>query len=264
MCVQIQRLMILIIITSTVVGCTKLSSLFVNSGTELTVRLETDKTNRDEVVELAVKIIESRLDAIGLNGDAARVPDTSDQIRVRIYGDQELERVKRFLFTTHQLELKKAVSESNPSPLTTYPTEEAARARVVNGQEVLPYNELGEGSPSQFIIVEQEPIITGVDVRYAHAEPVPGAGDNYTISFSLRKDGAERFSEWTGSNIGNYLAVVLDKSVKSAPFIRGQIRDSGQIDGSFTKASAEEIALSLNSGHLPARLIVVDERPFGN
>lgn len=262
--IQIQRFVILLTMTSIIAGCTKISRLFAGGGTEFTVRVETDKPNRDEVVELAIKIIGSKLDAAGIDGDAERVPEASENIRVRIYGNQDLERVKRFLFTTHQLELKKAVSAPNPSPLTTYPTEEAARAKADSAQEVLPYNEPGEGRPSQFIIVERKPIITGEDVRHARAQPGPGAGDSYTISFSLHKDGAGRFSEWTGRNIGNYLAVVLDKSVKSAPFIKGRISDSGQIDGSFTKASAEEIALDLNSGHLPARLIVVDERPFGN
>ena len=73
-----------------------------------------------------------------------------------------------------------------------------------------------------------------------------------------------KFGDWTGKNINNYLAVVLDKKVQSAAFIRGQIFDSGQISDMFTKASAEDIALSLKSGYLPATMTVLEERQFGN
>ena len=67
-----------------------------------------------------------------------------------------------------------------------------------------------------------------------------------------------------GRNIGKYLAIVLNDEVKSAPIIKGQIFDSGQIDGRFTKAAAEDLALILKSGYLPATLTLIDESGFEN
>jgi preprotein translocase subunit SecD len=161
------------------------------------------------------------------------------------------------------LELKKAVTAPYPSVLTTYQTEDAARASARDGQEVLRFTDIEE-RPQQFIIVEPAPVITGEDIRSAYAVSSDDTVGSSSISFTLKESGAEKFSEWTRNNIGAYLAIVLDGSVTSAPYIRGEIKDMGTIDGSFTKASAEEIALNLNSGHLPAKLIVISERPFGN
>lgn len=265
--IQIRKLVLLLIMTSISAGCTKISRLLVSrGGTEFTLRVTTNKPNKEEIVELAVKIIENKLDAVDIDGEAERVSDASDQIHVKIFGDQDLERVKRFLFTTHELELKKAVSAPNPSPVTTYPTKEAAQAAARDGQEVLPFNDRDElpgngvPEPSRFIIVETAPIVTGEDIKSAQA--ITRGSTDYVISFTLDKNGAEKFGQWTGRNINNYIAVVLDKSVKSTAYIRGQIFDQAQIDGRFTKESAEELAISLNSGHLPGQLTVLDERPF--
>jgi preprotein translocase subunit SecD len=59
------------------------------------------------------------------------------------------------------------------------------------------------------------------------------------------------------------MAVVLNGRVQSAPFIKSQITDSGQISGNFTKDSAEGLALTLRSGALPARIIYLEERTVG-
>lgn len=249
-------------------GCAKVSRFWTNSGIEFTVQVETDKPDKDAVIKQAIMVIESKLSAIGIDGDAGRVPNTSDQIFVKIYGRQEdPERLKQFLFTTHNLELRRAVSAPNPAPLTTYATEAEARASSRPGQDVLPYMERDpERSPRQFVIVETASIVTGEDVR--NAEAITRTGNDYdpdyTISFTLNKIGAEKFGDWTARNINNYIAVVLDGSIISAPYIKSQIIDMGQIDGRFTKAAAEELALSLSSGHLPARLTLLSELPFDN
>jgi preprotein translocase subunit SecD len=119
-----------------------------------------------------------------------------------------------------------------------------------------------EGSESQFVIVEKEAIVTGEHVRSAYAVSRTGSDFDYQISFTLNPEGASKFGDWTGKNINNYLAVVLDDKVQSVAYIKSQISDMGEISGRFTKASAEEIALSLNSGYLPADLKIIEERAF--
>lgn len=257
---KLSRLAVALFVLGFAAGCIKLPRLLGGAGTEFIVRVETEKGNSDEVVELAVKVLDSRLNAAGIDGEAVRIPDSSDQISVKVYGDQDLEIAKRFLFTTHKLELKKVVTEPNPAPLTTYRTAEAAGAKAREGTEVLQIQEPFESRASQFVIVQAEPVITGEDIR--NAEAVSRSGETYDISFTLNKDGAEKFGEWTGRNIGNHIAVVLDGSVVSTAYIKSQIFDSGEISGSFSKTTAEELALNLNSGYLPAKLIVLSERPF--
>jgi preprotein translocase subunit SecD len=59
------------------------------------------------------------------------------------------------------------------------------------------------------------------------------------------------------------MAVVLDNRVESAPFIKSQITDRGQITGNFTEQSAKDLALTLRSGALPAPLVYLEERTVG-
>jgi preprotein translocase subunit SecD len=235
-----------------------------NSGVEYTVRVETERPNKGEIVDLAVKILAIRLDAVGIGGEVNQVEGNEDQIRVRVFGDHDRDLIEKFLFDTHELELKKAVSPPNPEPLKTYPTEQAALAANVGDTEVLPFSQRIEGAASQYIVVERKAIVSGEDIRSAYAMASSEGSSNYSISFSLKDDGAKRFGDWTARNISNYVAIVLDKKVQSAPYIRSQIFDQGVIDGSFSKAEAEEIALSLSSGHIPAKLTVLNQERFGD
>jgi preprotein translocase subunit SecD len=59
------------------------------------------------------------------------------------------------------------------------------------------------------------------------------------------------------------MAIVLNDRVQSAPFIKSQITDSGQITGRFTEQSAKDLALTLRSGALPAPLVYLEERTVG-
>jgi len=233
-------------------------------GTIYTVEIETDEPNKDEIVERAVKVTQSRIDAVGLDGEVSRVADKPNQISVKLYAAKDPERIKKFLFTTNQLELK----EVSGATIQTFPTKEAAALTASEKQEVLPYgeNDLSTVSknptPQKFIVVYKEAVVTGADIRDAYAISRSDSAGNYVITFSLNSKGATRFGDWTGRNIGKYLAIVLDKKVISAPVIRGQIFDTGQIEGSFTKQSAEDLALSLKSGFLPATMKLLEEKPF--
>lgn len=242
-------------------GCKAISRMTDGSDTVYVVEIETNDLNRAEIISRVMKITESRMNAVGIDGEVARSADTDNRIEVKIYGSHNPELLRKFLFTTYRLELKKVVSAPNPSPVQTFPTKEQAEMMATTGQQVLPYVEL-EGGPSQFVIVEKESIVTGEHIRTAQAVSRTGSDSDYQISFTLNKDGAAKFGEWTGRNINNYLAVILDDKVQSVAFIRSQISDMGEISGSFTKASAEEIAMSLKSGYMPAMMKVVDERPF--
>src|SRR5204862_96023 len=83
------------------------------------------------------------------------------------------------------------------------------------------------------------------------------------VSFELNSEGARKFSDVTGANIGRYLAIVLDNRIISAPRIDGRIGAQGQIFGNFTTQSAQDLALVLRSGALPAKLDYLQEQTIG-
>ena len=118
--------------------------------------------------------------------------------------------------------------------------------------------------PKQWVVVETPAIIDGSELRNATAVPTQaGRSDDYEINFSLKKAGADKFGAWTGAHINEYMGVVLNDEVKSIAFIKSQIFDSGQITGRFTKQSAEDLALTLRSGALPAPIEYLEERTVG-
>jgi preprotein translocase subunit SecD len=232
-----------------------------------------------QAVDQALKIIDSRLNGTGVKEPTLQTIGSSDahQILLQMPGVDDPERIKKLLNAEARLELMKVVGGTNPSPMTTYPTEEAAKqslgGTVAGNRRVLPVMERGEDEPADakdqpakppksWAVVESPAIVDGNELRDASAVSRTG-GSDYSISFSLKPAGAQKFGDWTGKNIGAYMAVVLNDQIKSAPFIKSQIFDSGSIDGRFTKASADDLVLTLKSGALPAKIEYQEERTIG-
>lgn len=85
----------------------------------------------------------------------------------------------------------------------------------------------------------------------------------WIINFELTSDGARVFGSHTAANIGQNLAILLDKTVVSAPRIDAAINDVGTISGNFTQESSNQLALQLRSGALPVPLKIVTSREVG-
>ena len=83
------------------------------------------------------------------------------------------------------------------------------------------------------------------------------------MHFELSLDAGNRFREFTAGHIGKIAAIVLDGRVISAPTIQGVIGSEGEITGSFSKESADDLSLKLRSGALRASVKVIDERTVG-
>jgi len=225
----------------------------------------------------ALNIIDSRINALGIAEPTLQThgAQSSHQILLQMPGVQDPERVKDILKGESRLELVHVVSPPNPSPAATYTSEAEAVASLNSGgtvppnRRVLPYSErIEKTDPNQqkekrWVVVETPAIIDGSELRNATASTQGGRSDEYDISFSLKKNGADKFGAWTGSHINEYMGVVLNDEVKSVAFIRSQIFDSGQITGRFTKQSAEDLALTLRSGALPAPIEYLEERTVG-
>ena len=232
---------------------------------------------KNQAVEQALKIIESRINAFGVKEPTLQRhgAESSGQILLQMPGVDDPERVKKLIGDDAQLSLMKVVSPPSPSPIATYPTEEAARqslgGTVPPNRRILPYQERdstatqndANANPRQFVIVEVPPVVDGSELRSADAVSRTGNESDYQISFALKPAGAAKFGEWTSQNINNYMAVVLNNEVKSIAFIKSRIDDQGEISGQFTKATADDLALTLRSGALPAKIEYQEERTVG-
>src|SRR5260370_12545442 len=85
----------------------------------------------------------------------------------------------------------------------------------------------------------------------------------WETNFVLTQDAAKRFARFTAANVGNRLAIVLDKVVVSAPTIENKISDTGRITGAASHEDAADLALNLRAGSLPASVEYLEERTVG-
>ena len=112
-------------------------------------------------------------------------------------------------------------------------------------------------------LLTKEPLMQGKEVQSAQMrldldQQRPGAPG---VSFTLTSRGGAMFADITGANTGRQLAIVLDNRVQSAPNIQERIpRGQGSITGSFTEEEAQNLAIVLRSGALPAPIKFIEER----
>ncbi len=231
---------------------------------------------KNQAVEQAIKIIESRINSFGVKEPTLQRhgSESSGQILLQMPGVDDPERVKRLLNADSNLQLMKVVSPPSPN-LSTFPTEEAAKqslgGAVPSNRRIYSYTERDssttptdpQNQPKQFVVVEYPAVVDGSELRDASAVSRTGNEGDYQIAFSLKPSGAAKFGDWTSKNINNYMAVVLNDEAKSIAFIRSRIDDQGEISGTFTKATADDLALTLRSGALPAKIEYQEERTVG-
>jgi preprotein translocase subunit SecD len=248
-----------------------------------TLTANAQRTLADQAVEQALKIIESRINAVGVAEPTLQRhgAQSSHEILLQMPGIHDPEHVKQLLQAQSRLDLVHVVSPPSPSPVQTYNTEQEAiqslGGTVPPNKRVLPYAERDEptasanpnsnaanpNKPKKYVVVEMPPVVDGSELRNAQAVSQSGRGADYQIQFQLKPAGAEKFGAWTAANINQYMGVVLNDEVKSIAFIKSQITDSGEIEGRFTKTSADELALVLRSGALPAPIQYIEERTVG-
>jgi len=105
--------------------------------------------------------------------------------------------------------------------------------------------------------------VDGADLTDARAGLNQQTGE-WVVNFAFNGQGARRFGQVTEQNVGKPFAIVLDNKVISAPVIREPITGGrGQISGRFTAASANDLAILLRAGALPAPLKIIEERSVG-
>lgn len=197
-------------------------------------------------VAQSIEIVRRRVDETGVAEPViARQGDA--RIIVQLPGIEDPNRIKQLLGKTARMTFRLTDETAN---LTGTPPP---------GVDFLPL----EGKPGQKIAVRRRVEVDGANLTDARAGQNNQNGE-WVVNFTFDALGTRRFADISRANVGHPFAIVLDDKVISAPVIREPITGGrGQISGSFTAASATDLAVLLRAGALPAPLTVVEERSVG-
>jgi preprotein translocase subunit SecD len=216
---------------------------------------------KKETVTRTMQTIENRINGLGLTEPSIQQRGRAEadyEILVQLPGVDDPARVKQIMQAAALLEL----SEVKDGPFRSQEEALAKHGGVLplNTKLVREKPRAGEQGEAWYLL-SRTPVITGRDLR--SAKPERDSMNRWETGFSLNNDGAKRFARFTEANIGNRLAIVLDARVVSAPVIKGRIEDSGVIEGMASQQDASDLALTLNTGSLPAGIQYEEERTVG-
>jgi preprotein translocase subunit SecD len=203
-----------------------------------------------QTIEQSIQIVERRINQLGTVEPLIQRQGT-DRILVQVPGLQDPTELKRILGQTAKMEFRMVDPSVSP--------DQAQQGRVPADSEVL----MSEQSPKVPYVIKRQVLVSGGDLTDAQ----PGfdqRSNEPIVNFKFNSSGSRKFAQATSENVGQPFAIVLDNKVISAPVIREPITGGqGQISGSFTVQSANELALLLRAGALPAPLTVIEERTVG-
>ena len=235
------------------------------NGYLLTMKPSVVADVRRDTMDQALETITRRINALGLTEPTIAFTGRGDnEILVQLPGEGDPTRAKSVIQAGGQLTLNRVVDDQ------TYPSEAAALAAkggvLPQGTVIVPGksdSQNGPGGAQVYYILDRAPIVTGQDLRGASPSPSTNNPGQFEVRFQLSSAAAARFGPFTEANIGHRMAIVLDHQVYSAPVINGRIDDSGVIEGSFSQETAQDLALVLRAGALPASIKYLEERTVG-
>jgi len=206
-------------------------------------------------VDQAIETIRNRLDQFGL-AEPTVARQGEDKILVELPGiktQEEEQRARELISRAAKLQMM-ALDEDRKMRVYTMSEAEAAKYG-----DIILEDAVREGEK---YLIKEIPILDGSMLTDAQV----GFDQNNRplINFSLNAEGAQIFGDFTGRNVGNHLAIVLDGKVYSAPVINERIGGgSGQISGNYTVAEAQDLAIALRSGALLAPIYLMEKRSVG-
>ncbi len=210
---------------------------------------------KDQAVDQSVETIRNRIDQFGV-AEPIIQRYGREQIIVELPGVDNPEHVQSIIKTAAILEWK--LVKAGPA------ADEATLLKDFGGK-VPEDMETVRGDPKRgtegYYLVSKVAAVTGKDLRLVRRSV--DEWNQPAVAFQLKPDGARRFEQVTGENIGKPLAIILDKKVQSSPNINARISDSGIIQGHFTVEAADDLVLVLKSGSLPAGIKTLENRTIG-
>lgn len=228
--------------------------LDLQGGMHLILRVDTSNLSekaKEDAPLRAMEILRNRIDQFGVSEPSIQM-EGSGRIVVQLPGVRDRERALALIGKTALLEFKLVSDDSGK-------LSEALAGKVPEGFKLYKMEEEGGGD----LLLEDKTLLTGktitnatVDFESQFNEPV--------VSLEFNLEGAQIFSDITGASVNRRLAIVLDDKVQSAPVINERIPSGrAQISGRFTFETANDLAIALRAGALPAPIIIEQERSVG-
>ncbi|MFH0731830.1 MAG: protein translocase subunit SecD [Candidatus Omnitrophota bacterium] len=227
--------------------------LDLQGGMRLVLKVDTSKLPKEEVKnapDVALEIIRNRIDQFGIK-EVVIQRQGIDEIVVQLPGITDRKRALELIGETALLEFR--LVSSDPEKLKS-----ALGGNVPEGYE------LKVGERDEQLLLETKADVTGADLKDASVKFQQTQFNQPVVGITFNKDGSRKFAALTRENVGQRLAIVLDGNVKSAPNIKEEI-PSGEaiIEGRFNTEEANDLAIVLRAGSLPAPVIIEEERTVG-
>ncbi|KQT82558.1 protein translocase subunit SecDF [Aurantimonas sp. Leaf443] len=209
-------------------------------------------TNRlSNAVAQSIEVVRRRVDELGTTEPIIQ-RQGADRIMVQVPGLQDPQRLKQLLNQTAKLSFHLVDQTGSPADV-------ARGGRPPAGAQLLYTND----ATPQPVLIQRQVMVSGANLTDAQAG-FDGQTNEAVVNIRFDSQGAQRFGSVTQQNVGRPFAIVLDDKVLSAPVIRQPILGGqAQISGSFTVQTANDLAVLLRAGALPATLDVIEERTVG-
>jgi preprotein translocase subunit SecD len=233
------------------------------------MKAERQASLKQDTLNKSIEAIRSRVDTLGLSEPVIQENGLGNyQILVQLPGVDDPARVRDIIQTTARLELHGCQSvggyANNAEALN------ALGGFLPSDQILVPGRSIGSQNQGEdrTYIVARVPVVGGTDVRDAQAGTT-GDTNQPNVRFFLTAPAGRTFAEFTRNHNQNNgspntcLAIVLDNRVIESANIKSEIGNEGSIDGGFTDKTAQDLAIKLRSGALPASLHNLGERTVG-
>ncbi len=232
-------------------------------GSTLTLKQAALRDIEARTLDTSIETIRDRIDKLGVSEPVIQKYGLGEnQILVELPGIDDPARVEEIIQSTAKL----AIHEVAGGPYASEQEALAANNGVIPPDSILLRGSGSANSADQVWLLKRTSEVEGMDFR--GAEPSQDQNGRPNIRFNLTTEAGERFYKYTsahsreGGSPGS-MAIVLDNKVREVASINSPIRDSGEIEGGFTKQQANDLSLMLRTGALPASISYLETRTVG-
>jgi preprotein translocase subunit SecD len=216
----------------------------------------------DVTVQKAIDTIGERVNSLGVSEPVVQKYGLGEnQILIELPGISDMEKVKDIIQSTARLEIHPVVGDhgygSEQEAIQSVGGALPPEDMIVRGSGTM-----GDSSGDQYYVLQRAAVVAGNDFRSATPTTNANTGQRQ-VQFTLTNHAGDKFYAYTSANVGRYMAVVMSSAVREVAVIKGPIRDSGVIEGTFSQEEVVKLSKLLETGALPASLDYLEDRTVG-